>query len=115
MINNYIYGVNDVTGRLSGATGIIIYDANGRVKYINTGGGGVTSVSATSPITSSGGSTPIISTLMNTNRLIGRSTAGAGVMEEIIIGSGLSLSAGTLSATGTTASDSLSPLLLMGG
>ena len=116
MINNYIYGVNDISGRLSGATGIIIYDANGRVKYISTGGGGgVTSVSATSPITSSGGSTPIISTLMNTNRLIGRSTAGTGVMEEIIIGSGLSLSAGTLSATGTTASDSLSPLLLMGG
>jgi hypothetical protein len=52
---------------------------------------------------------------MNTNRLIGRSTAGTGVMEEITIGSGLSLAAGILSATGTTASDSLSPLLLMGG
>lgn len=34
-----------------------------------------------------------------TARLLGRSTAGAGVVEEIAIGSGLSLAAGTLSAT----------------
>lgn len=39
-----------------------------------------------------------ITTSMNTNKLIGRSTAGVGVMEEITIGSGLSLSAGTLTA-----------------
>ena len=62
----------------------------------------VTSVSATSPITSSGGATPIISTSMATNKLIGRSTAGTGVMEEITIGSGLSLSGGTLSSTSTS-------------
>lgn len=62
---------------------------------------GVTSVSATSPITSSGGATPIISTSMATNKLIGRSTAGTGVMEEITIGTGLSLSAGTLTNTAT--------------
>ena len=37
---------------------------------------------------------------MNTNKLLGRSSAGAGAIEEITIGSGLSLSAGTLSATG---------------
>jgi Uncharacterized conserved protein (DUF2190) len=61
--------------------------------------GGITSVTATSPITSSGGATPDISTSMNTNKLIGRSTAGVGVMEEITIGSGLSLSAGTLTST----------------
>lgn len=46
-------------------------------------------------ITSSG----TISTSMNTNKLVGRSTAGAGVMEEITVGSGLSLSGGTLSAS----------------
>jgi hypothetical protein len=65
---------------------------------------GVTSVSATSPITSSGGTTPNISTSMSTNKLIGRSTAGTGVMEEITIGTGLTLSGGTLngSATGVT-------------
>jgi hypothetical protein len=65
---------------------------------------GVTSVTATSPITSSGGATPDISTSMATNKLIGRSTAGVGVMEEITIGTGLTLSGGILngSATGVT-------------
>lgn len=61
--------------------------------------GTVTSVGATGPITSSGGAAPTISTSMNTNKLIGRSTAGIGVMEEITVGTGLTLSAGTLSAT----------------
>ncbi|MBP6590352.1 MAG: hypothetical protein KA229_09625 [Chitinophagaceae bacterium] len=37
---------------------------------------------------------------MNTARLIGRSTAGSGVAEEISLGTGLSLSGGVLSATG---------------
>ena len=72
--------------------------------------GTVTSVSATGPITSSGGNTPTISTSMATDKLIGRSTAGVGVMEEITIGSGLSLSAGTLTAlaSGTVTSVGLS-------
>jgi len=63
--------------------------------------GTVTSVGATGPITSTGGNTPVISTSMATNKLIGRSTAGTGVMEEITVGSGLTLSGGTLSATST--------------
>lgn len=37
---------------------------------------------------------------MSTSRMIGRTTTGAGAFEEITIGSGLSLSSGTLSATG---------------
>jgi len=61
--------------------------------------GTITGVTATGPITSSGGSAPIISTSIATNKLVGRSTAGTGVMEEITIGTGLSLSAGTLSST----------------
>ena len=61
--------------------------------------GTVTSVTATGQITSTGGTTPVISTLMHTNKLIGRSTAGTGVMEEITVGTGLSLSGGTLNAT----------------
>jgi hypothetical protein len=36
---------------------------------------------------------------MNTNRLVGRTTVGAGVMEEISIGTGLTLSGGVLNAT----------------
>jgi len=96
-------------------TDLVTYLGSNYYPLSSNPAGYLTGVTATSPITSSGGLTPVISTLMNTNKLIGRSTAGTGVMEEIIIGSGLSLSAGTLSATGTTASDSLSPLLLMGG
>lgn len=39
---------------------------------------------------------------MNTSRLLGRTSAGFGLAQEITIGSGLSLSGGTLSATGGT-------------
>jgi len=58
------------------------------------GGGGVTSVGATAPLTSSGGSTPTISTNIATNKLLGRSTSGTGVAEEITIGDGLNLTSG---------------------
>lgn len=64
-------------------------------------GGTVTSIS-TSGLISGGTITTsgTISTSMNTNRLVGRSTALVGEMEEISIGTGLTLSGGTLSATG---------------
>lgn len=90
----------------TGATSdkLLVRDTSGNVKQIDypTIPVAVTSVTATSPITSSGGTTPVISTSMNTNKLIGRSTVGTGVMEEITIGSGLSLSGGTLNATAQT-------------
>jgi hypothetical protein len=56
-------------------------------------------VAATAPISYNSG-TQTVSTSMATGKLLGRSTAGTGVAEEITIGSGLSLSAGTISATG---------------
>ncbi len=65
------------------------------------GGGGVTSVGTTAPL--SGGpitSTGNITTSMNTNKLIGRGTASTGVMEEITLGTNLSLSGTTLNASG---------------
>lgn len=65
------------------------------------GGGGVDSVTAVSPITSTGGTNPVISSLMNTQRLIGRSSSGSGVMEEIQVGDGLDLIGGVLSNTAT--------------
>ena len=74
--------------------------------------GTVTSVSATSPITSSGGTTPTISTSMATNKLIGRSTAGTGIMEEITVGTGLTLSSGTLNATAQTPGFEMNFLLM---
>jgi hypothetical protein len=83
---------------------LLVRDTSGNVKQIDypTIPTAVTSVTATSPITSSGGTTPDISTSMSTNKLIGRSTAGTGVMEEITVGTGLSLSGGTLNATAQT-------------
>lgn len=94
----------DQTVALTAGTGIGITGTYPNFTITNSSpssGGTVTGVTATSPITSSGGTAPVISTSMATNRLIGRTTAGAGVMEEISVGTGLSLSAGTLSSTVT--------------
>jgi hypothetical protein len=70
------------------------------------------SLSAVAPITYNN-ATGVISTSMAPNKLIGRGTVGTGVMEEITLGTGLSLSGTTLNATG--GGDSVSPFLLMGG
>ena len=107
----------DQTVALSSGTGISITGTYPNFTITNTSpssGGTVTSVGATSPITSSGGTTPTISTSMATNRLIGRSTAGTGVMEEITVGTGLSLSGGTLSATASSSVGFEMNFLLMG-
>lgn len=62
---------------------------------------GITSITATAPIASTTvAGVATISTSMNTARLIGRTTAGVGVAEEISVGAGLSLTGGTLSAAG---------------
>mgnify|MGYP003663801881 CR=1 FL=1 len=86
--------------------------------YEGSGGGGVTSVGATLPITSSGGATPVISTSMTTNKLIGRAAAGTGVMEEITLGTNLSLTGTTLNATnsgGTVTSVTATSLITSSG
>lgn len=62
-------------------------------------------LSATAPITFNS-SSGVISTLMATNSLIGRTTVGSGVMEEISIGAGLDLTSNVLSSTGAPASGS---------
>ena len=59
------------------------------------------SITATAPISYNSG-TQTVSTSMATSRLLGRTTAGTGVAEEISIGTGLSLSAGTLSNSAVT-------------
>jgi hypothetical protein len=67
------------------------------------GGGTVTSVGTTGLI--SGGTittSGTITTAMTTNKLVGRATAGSGIMEEITVGSGLTLTgAGVLNNTAT--------------
>jgi len=72
---------------------IIVSSGSGTVTNINT-----TAPLSGGPITTSG----TITTAMATNKLIGRSTSGTGVMEEITVGSGLSLTSGTLSSSGGT-------------
>ncbi len=63
--------------------------------------GGVTSISATAPLTSSGGATPDISTSIATNRIVGRSTAGTGVMEQLTP-VGITVSGGNITGIGGT-------------
>lgn len=65
------------------------------------GSGTVTSI-ATAGLISGGTitSTGTITTSVSTNKLIGRATAGTGVMEEITLGTGLSFTGTTLNATG---------------
>jgi hypothetical protein len=110
-----VSGYTKATGyRIPGGLSTSFLKADGSIDnntYLTTA---VTSVSATSPITSSGGTTPTISTSMSTNKLIGRSTAGTGIMEEITVGTGLSLSSGTLSATASSSVGFEMNFLLMG-
>lgn len=70
------------------------------VEYYTPTTGTVTSI-ATAGLISWGTitTTGTITTSMNTGRMVGRSTAWTGVMEEITVGSGLSLVTGTLSVT----------------
>jgi hypothetical protein len=69
-----------------------IYNKYGQLKVVSsTSSTGVSSVSGVAPITSTGGSNPIVSTSIHTNKLIGRGSASTGVMEEITIGAGLAL------------------------
>jgi len=76
----------------------------------STGGSGVTSVATAGlisggPITSTG----TITTSMSTNKLVGRGTVGTGIMEEITLGTNLSLSGNTLNAAGGGSGDVVGP------
>lgn len=75
---------NTELGYVSGVTSAIQTQLNGKA--------------STGAVTSSG-------ITMSTARILGRTTASTGAIEEISIGSGLSLSAGVLSATGAGVTD----------
>jgi hypothetical protein len=104
--------VVDANGNMYGDDNLEINDINGKPKTTGGGGGGsVTSVGTTGlisggPITTTG----TISTSMNTNKLVGRSTAGTGIMEEITVGSGLTLSGGTLTNTASSLTVGTTPI-----
>lgn len=90
----WVLPTTDSTG-----TQALVSNGAGTLSWASFGAGSVTSVTATPPITSTGGATPVISTSMATSRLIGRTTAGAGVMEQISVSSAFSLTALTLDLT----------------
>lgn len=90
-----------ITFTTTGTSGAATFVGNAlNIPVYQAAGTYVTTVGATSPITSSGGTTPTISTSMNTNKLIGRGTIGVGVMEEITLGTNLALAGTTLNVTG---------------
>jgi hypothetical protein len=61
-----------------------------------------TTISTTAPLSGGGdlSANRTLTTSMNTGKLIGRNTAGVGVMEEITLGTNLSMTGTTLNATG---------------
>lgn len=77
-----------------------IYQAAG--SYLTSGGALGTPLSGT--LTNCTG-LPVAGAVMATARILGRTTAGSGAVEEITVGSGLSLSAGSLTATGGGGTD----------
>jgi hypothetical protein len=77
-----------------------IYNKYGQLKVVSsTSSTGVSSVSAVSPLTSTGGSNPIISSLITSSKLLGRHSVTTGAMQEITLGTGLFLSGSTLNVT----------------
>ena len=139
------YSVNDYTGNAntnnitiaaagsivnSGqVTRIVVNNGSAGVTPINqneylavtdnpSGGGSVSNVTAVAPITSSGGATPIISSSITENKLLGRGQiSGTGVFQEIVLGTNLSLSGTTLNAAGgtTTYTNASSTTVAVGG
>ena len=112
------YGLGTKTGT---AAYTLQVDASGNVIEGSVTTGGISAVTATLPLTSTGGTTPDISTSMATNKLIGRGSSGTGVFEEITLGTGLSFSGTTLNATASvtpaalTKTDDTNVTLTLGG
>jgi hypothetical protein len=102
----HLYNSATAFSGVSGASvGLLNVDNQGKVFVTPapSGTGTVTSV-ATAGLISGGTITTsgTITTLMNTNKLVGRGSLGAGVMEEITLGTGLSLTGTTLNASGAS-------------
>jgi hypothetical protein len=104
---NNITGVFTITQATTSTNGYL--SSTDWNTFNNKGSGSVTSIATAGLI--SGGTittTGTITTSMNTNKLVGRSTASTGVMEEITLGTGLSFTGNTLNVS------SVSPLTTKG-
>jgi hypothetical protein len=96
----------DSKGRITGVTLVNITAGTGSVTSVATAG-----LISGGPITVSG----TITTSMTTGKLVGRYSAGTGIMQEITLGTGLSLSGTTLNATGGGSSLNDTTGILFGG
>ena len=96
----------DSKGRITGVTLVNITAGTGSVVNVATAG-----LISGGPITVSG----TITTSMTTGKLVGRYSAGTGIMQEITLGTGLSLSGTTLNATGGGSSLNDTTGILFGG
>jgi len=99
MQNASAHSILGRSSNTSGNIGEITSSGNGQVLHRN-GSNLVFGTIGDSSITNSSITYSRLQDVSTNNRLLGRSTAGAGSIEEITVGSGLSLSAGTLSASG---------------
>jgi hypothetical protein len=85
-----VANVNDaLQGTVGAPSNTNRYVTDSDPRLVSAGGGTVTGVTATAPLTSTGGTAPVISTSLATDRLLGRDTAGTGVAEEIAVTGGL--------------------------
>lgn len=111
-VNNNVVFFDGVTGKLIKDSGLTLSGSNTGDQTITLTGdvtGSGTGTFATTIANDAVTTAKIINDAVTyakiqnvtTNRLLGRSTAGSGDVEEITIGTGLSLSGGILSATGT--------------
>lgn len=83
-------------------------NVTGTVAVANGGTGATTGPNARSNLgAAASGAVGSSGLTMNTSHLLGRTTASSGAIEEISVGTGLSLSGGTLAATGGTVTGTL--------
>lgn len=105
--------INAGTGQTINGASTLVISTNGggiMIRFLSntsfiaittySAGGGVSSVSAVAPLTSTGGLTPIISSSVTSSRLLGRSSLTTGIIEEITLGTNLAFVGTTLNASG---------------